>query len=66
MELFDNFFDSSSLIVKLYERDFCGIFKAQNDSKEMPEMSASRKMKRDDFKHLCFDKVVCSKYLDVR
>ena len=66
MASFDNFFDSSSLTVKLYERDLCAIFKAQKDRKHIPKMSPGRKMKKGDFEYFSSDKVVCSKWLDRR
>ena len=42
---FDNFFNSPSLIVKLYVGGLCGIGTAQKDRKGMPEMPVDSKMK---------------------
>ena len=65
MVFFNNFFNISSLIVKLYEKGLYGIGTARKDMKGMPEMLVKRKMKRGDFEYLHFDKVACCKWLDI-
>ena len=49
---FDNFCNSSTLIVKLYESCLYGIGTAHKDRKGMLEMLVGRKVKRGDFKYL--------------
>ena len=45
---FDNFFNSPSLITKLYDRGLYGVGTARKDRVEMPEMTGDRKMRRVD------------------
>ena len=66
MVFFDNFFNSPSLTVKLYERGLYGIGTAWKDKKGMPEMPVEKKISRSHFKYLYSDKVACCKWLDRR
>ena len=63
---FNNFFNSPSLITKLYDRDLYGICTARKDRVGMPEMTANRKMRRGDHDYMYSDKVACCKWFDRR
>lgn len=63
---FDNFFNSPSLIVKLYDRKLYGIGTARKDRKGMPNLMQDKKMKRGDFEFQFSDKVGCCKWFDRR
>ena len=63
---FDNFCNSSTLIVKLYESCLYGIGTAQKDRKGMLEMLVGRKVKRGDFKYLHPDTIARCKWLNRR
>ena len=63
---FDNFFNSPSLIVKLFEKGLYGIGTARKDRKGMPEMPNDKKMCRGDFEYQYSDKVGCCKWKDSR
>ena len=61
---FDNFFNSLSLIVKLYEKGLYGT--ARKDMKGMLEKQLDRKMKRADFGYWYSNIVARCKWLDRR
>ena len=61
---FDNFFNSLSLIVKLYEKGLYGT--ARKDMKGMLEKHLDRKMKRADFGYWYSNIVARCKWLDRR
>ena len=63
---FDNFFNSPSLITKLYDRGLCGVGATRKDRVGMPEMTADRKMRRGDHDYMYSDKVACCKWFDRR
>ena len=63
---FDNFFNSPSLITKLYDRRLHGVGTARKDRVGMPEMTTDRKMRRGDHDYMHSDKVVCCKWFDRR
>ena len=63
---FDNFFNSPSLITKLYDRGLYGVGTARKDRVGMPEMTADRKMRRSDHDYMYSDKVACCKWFDRR
>ena len=56
---FDNFFNSPSLITKLYDRGLSGVGTARKDRVGMPEMTADRKTRRGDHDCLYSDKIAC-------
>ena len=66
MVFLDKFFNSPSLIVKLYERGLCGIGTALKYRKEMPQMLFDRKMNIGDFEYLYSDIVAFGKWWDRR
>ena len=51
---FDNFFNSPSLITKLYDRGLCEVGAARKDRVGMPEMRADRKMRRGDHDYMYY------------
>ena len=61
---FDNFSNSPTLIVKLYESCLYGIGTAQKDRKGMLEMLVDRKVKRGDFKYLYSNAIARCKWLN--
>ena len=63
---FDNFFNSPSLITKLYDRGLYGVGTARKDRLGMPKMVVDRKMRRGDHNYMYSDKVACCKWFDRR
>ena len=63
---FDNFFNSPSLIKKLYDRGLYEVGTARKDRVGMPEMTTDRKMKRGDHDYMYSDKVAFCKWFDRR
>ena len=63
---FDNFFNRSSLIPKLYDRGLCGVATARKDRVGMPEMTLGRKMRSGDHDYMYSDKEACCKCFDRR
>ena len=63
---FDNFFNSPSLITKLYDRGLFGVGTARKNRVRMPKMVVDRKMRRGDHNYMYSDKVACCKWFDRR
>ena len=63
---FDNFFNSPSLVTKLYDRRSYGVGTARKDKVEMPQMTEDRKMRRGDHDYMYSEKVACCKWFDRR
>ena len=63
---FDNFFNSPSLIIKLFDKGLYGIGTARMDRKGMPKMKPDKQMKKGDHECQFTDKVTCCKWFDRR
>ena len=63
---FNKFFNSPSLITKLYDRGLYGVGTSRKDRVGMPEMMVDRKMRRGDHDYMYSDKVGCCKWFDRR
>ena len=61
---FDNFFNSPSLMVKIYETSLYAIGTVRKDRNRMLEMTFERQMKRVNFEYMYSCKVACSKWLN--
>ena len=60
---FDSFFNSSSLIIKLFDKGFYGIGTARMDKKGMPKMKPDKQLRRGDHEYQFTDKVASCKWL---
>ena len=58
---FDNFFNSPSLIIKLFDKSLYGIGTARMDRKGMPKMKPDKQMKRGYHEYQFTDKISCCK-----
>ncbi len=63
---FDNFFNSPTLIKRLYERGLYGIGTVRSNRKHMPEMLADKQMQRGDSQYHYCDSVLACKWMDNR
>ena len=63
---FDNFFNSPSLIIKLFEKGLYGIGTTRVNRKGIPKMKPDKEMKRGDHEYQFTDKVACCKWFDRR
>ena len=63
---FDNFFNSPSLIIKLFEKCLYGIGAARMDRKGIPKRKPDKQMKWGDHEYQFTDKVACCKWFDGR
>lgn len=63
---FDNFFNSVSLITKLFDNGIYGVGTARMDRKGMPKELKAGQMKRGDNRFLFSDKVACCVWFDRR
>ena len=61
---FNNFFNSPSLITKLYDQDLYGAGTAKKGRVRMPKTTADRKMRRGDHDYMYSNKVACCKWFD--
>ena len=62
---FYNFFNTLSLITKLFDRGLYGVGTARKNRVEMPKMTTDRKMRTGDLDYMYSDKVAC-KWFDRR
>ena len=63
---FDNFFNSPTLVSRLFERQIYSIGTVQSNRKEMPPMKPDKEMKRGDIEVKKSKDVICCKWFDNR
>ena len=61
---FDNFFNSSFLIIRLFDKGFYGVGTIRIDRKRMSNWKRDKQMKRGNHEYQFTDKVACCKWFD--
>ena len=62
--LFDNFFNSPTLIQKLYNNGLSGLGTARSDRINMPQIKKDKEMKRGDYQSKFYNHIACVKWYD--